>query len=189
MDTITLSKAKSELHIGRDRLVKLLKDCQIEVIQVNAQRKEITLEQLEHLRSIIASGTEATPYQNTTQVNSARPVQLVDLPQDSAIGKESHQQQIRLAVVESQLEMLKEQLSKAEKQLEKTETLLQEERTGRDQLQQMLAIEQTERRKVTQQLLESPKASPVEETIYSDVEPSQYSKPSGGWFSRIFAQT
>ena len=54
MDTITLSKAKSELRIGRDLLVKLLKDCQIEVIQVNAQRKEITLEQLEHLRSIIA---------------------------------------------------------------------------------------------------------------------------------------
>ena len=80
MDTITLSKAKSELRIGRDRLVKLLKDCQIEVIQVNAQRKEITLEQLEHLRSIIASGTEATPYQNPTQVNSGEPVQLVDLP-------------------------------------------------------------------------------------------------------------
>ena len=189
MDTITLSKAKSELRIGRERLLKLLKDCQIEVIQVNAQRKEITLEQLAHLRSIIANGTEAIPYQNTTQVNSGRPVQLVDLPQDSAIGKESHQQQIRLAVVESQLEMLKEQLSKAEKQLEKTETLLQEERTGRDQLQQMLAIEQTERRKVTQQLLESPKASPVEETIYSEVKPSQYNKPSGGWFSRIFAQT
>ena len=118
-----------------------------------------------------------------------QPVQLVDLPQDSEVRKETHQQQIKLAVVESQLEMLKEQLSKAEKQLEKTETLLQEERTGRDQLQQMLAIEQTERRKVTQQLLESPKASPVEETIYSDVEPSQYNKPSGGWFSRIFAQT
>ena len=188
MDTITLSKAKSELRIGRDRLLKLLKDCQIEVIQVNAQRKEITFKQLEHLRSIIASGSKATPYQNPTQVNS-RPVQLVDLPQDSAIGKESHQQQIKLAVLESQLEMLKDQLTKTEKQLEKTETLLHKERTGRDQLQQMLAIEQTERRKVTQQLLESPKASPVEETIYSDVEPSQYNKPSGGWFSRIFAQT
>ena len=189
MDTITLSKAKSELRIGRDRLVKLLKDCQIEVIQVNAQRKEITLEQLEHLRSIIASGTDATTYKNTTQVNSGRPVQLVDLPQDSEVRKETHQQQIKLAVVESQLEMLKEQLAKTERQLEKTETLLQEERTGRDQLQQMLAIEQTERRKVTQQLLESPKASPVEETIYSDVEPSQYNQPRGGWFSRIFAQT
>ena len=86
--------------------------------------------------------------------------------------------------------MLKEQLTKTEKQLEKTETLLQEERTGRDQLQQMLAIEQTERRKVTQQLLESPKASPVEETIYSDlVEPSLYNKSSGSWLSRVFAQT
>ena len=69
MDTITLSKAKSELRIGRDRLVKLLKDCQIEVIQVNAQRKEITFKQLEHLRSIIASGSEATPYQNPTQID------------------------------------------------------------------------------------------------------------------------
>ena len=189
MDTITLSKAKSELHIGRDRLVKLLKDCQIEVIQVNAQRKEITFKQLEHLRSIIASGSEVTPYQNSTQVNSGEPVVLVDLPQNPTIGKEIHQEQIRLAVLESQMEMMREQLSKAEKQLEKTETLLQEERTGRDQLQQMLAIEQTERRKVTQQLLESPKVSPVEEPIYSDVEPSQYNKPSGGWFSRIFAQT
>ena len=189
MDTITLSKAKSELCIGRDRLLKLLKDCQIEVIQVNAQRKEITFKQLEHLRSIIVSGSEATPYQNPTQVNSGEPVQLVDLPQNPTIGKEIHQEQIRLAVLESQIEMMREQLSKAEKQLEKTETLLQEERTGRDQLQQMLAIEQTERRKVTQQLLESPKASPVEETIYSDVEPSQYNKPSGGWFSKIFAQT
>ena len=189
MDTITLSKAKSELRIGRDRLVKLLKDCQIEVIQVNAQRKEITFKQLEHLRSIIASGSEVTPYQNSTQVNSGEPVVLVDLPQNPTIGKEIHQEQIRLAVLESQMEMMREQLSKAEKQLEKTETLLQEERTGRDQLQQMLAIEQTERRKVTQQLLESPKVSPVEEPIYSDVEPSQYNKPSGGWFSRIFTQT
>ena len=34
MDTsITLSKAKSELRIGRDRLLKLLKDFRIEVIQ------------------------------------------------------------------------------------------------------------------------------------------------------------
>ena len=103
MDTITLSKAKSELRIGRDRLLKLLKDCQIEVIQVNAQRKEITFKQLEHLRCIIAFGSEATPYQNPTQANSDRPVQLVDLPQDSAIDKESHQQQIRLAVVELSL--------------------------------------------------------------------------------------
>jgi hypothetical protein len=31
--TITLNKAKSELRIGRDRLIKLLKDFQIEVIQ------------------------------------------------------------------------------------------------------------------------------------------------------------
>ena len=31
--TITLNKAKSELRIGRDRLLKLLKDFQIEVIQ------------------------------------------------------------------------------------------------------------------------------------------------------------
>ena len=31
--TITLNKAKSELRIGRDRLIKLLKDFKIEVIQ------------------------------------------------------------------------------------------------------------------------------------------------------------
>lgn len=31
--TITLNKAKSELRIGRDRLINLLKDFQIEVIQ------------------------------------------------------------------------------------------------------------------------------------------------------------
>ena len=31
--TITLNKAKSELRIGRNRLIKLLKDFQIEVIQ------------------------------------------------------------------------------------------------------------------------------------------------------------
>ena len=83
MDTITLSKAKSELRIGRERLLKLLKDCQIEVIQVNAQRKEITLEQLAHLRSIIANGTEAIPYQNTTQVNSGQLRWLTGVPWSS----------------------------------------------------------------------------------------------------------
>ena len=188
MDTITLSKAKSELRIGRDRLVKLLKDCQIEVIQVNAQRKEITLEQLEHLRSIIASGTDATPYKNTTQVNQVDQYNWLTCPKIQKLKRNPPAaNQARSGGIS--IEMLKEQLAKTERQLEKTETLLQEERTGRDQLQQMLAIEQTERRKVTQQLLESPKASPVEETIYSDVEPSQYNQPRGGWFSRIFAQT
>jgi len=162
----TTTKTATILGIGKPRLYKMLKVLNLQPVQ-HGRSKLVTEEMLETLRQELQLRTIGNDTQHDETMR--------------------HHQAIRLAVLESQLEMLKEQLSKTERQLEKTETLLHEERTGRDQLQQMLAIEQTERRKVTQQLLESPKASPVEETIYSDVEPSQYNKPSGGWFSRIFA--
>ena len=179
----TTTKTATILGIGKPRLYKMLKMLNLQPVQ-HGRSKLVTEEMLETLRQELQLRTIGNDTQHDLNRYSTIENDGNDTQHDETMR---HHQAIRLAVLESQLEMLKEQLSKTEKQLEKTETLLHEERTGRDQLQQMLAIEQTERRKVTQQLLESPKASPVEETIYSDVEPSQYNKPSGGWFSRIFA--
>ena len=52
-------------------------------------------------------------------------------------SEEIHLQQMRLANMESQLDVLKEQLAKTEKQLEKTEVLLLEEQSAGKQLQKM----------------------------------------------------
>ena len=52
-------------------------------------------------------------------------------------SEEIHLQQMRLANMESQLNVLKEQLTKTEKQLEKTEVLLLEEQSAGKQLQKM----------------------------------------------------
>jgi hypothetical protein len=179
----TTTKTAAILGIGKPRLYKMMTKLNLQPVQ-HGRSKLLTEEMLETLRQELQLRTIGNDTQHDMNRYSTKENDGNDTQHDGTIR---HQQAIKLAVVESQLEMLKEQLSKTERQLEKTETLLQEERTGRDQLQQMLAIEQTERRKVTQQLLESPKASPVEETIYSDVEPTQYNQPRGGWFSRIFA--
>ena len=52
-------------------------------------------------------------------------------------SKEIYLQQMRLANMESQLDVLKEQLTKTEKQLEKTEVLLREELSPGNQLKKM----------------------------------------------------
>jgi|TARA_B100001093_G_C26609400_1_gene919499 hypothetical protein len=60
-----------------------------------------------------------------------------DLSPGPSDSKEIYLQQMRLANMESQLEILKEQLTKTEKQLEKTEVLLLEEQSAGNQPQKM----------------------------------------------------
>ena len=60
-----------------------------------------------------------------------------DLSPSHLNSEDIHLQQMRLANIESQLDVLKEQLAKTEKQLEKTEVLLLEEQSAGKQLQKM----------------------------------------------------
>ena len=62
---------------------------------------------------------------------------IEDLSPSPLNSKEIYLQQMRLANMESQLEVLQEQLTKTEKQLEKTEVLSLEEQSAGNQLQKM----------------------------------------------------
>ena len=62
---------------------------------------------------------------------------IEDLSPSPLNSKEIYLKQMRLANMESQLEVLQEQLTKTEKQLEKTEVLSLEEQSAGNQLQKM----------------------------------------------------
>ena len=170
---MTATEAYKTLGISRNTFYLRVKDLGIELVK-SGRNSMIQPEDLQRIKEALG-----TKRQNLSSV-------LGRHTRTSETGQVGHADDSRQEVIDelrSQNTFLKGQVES-----EKTTNAKLLEQMNQSQ-QLMLAIEQTERRKVTQQLLESPKASPVEETIYSNVEPSQYNKPSGGWFSRIFAQT
>ena len=74
---------------------------------------------------------------NTEKEESSEKIIGEDLVSNSFRNQKPHQQQMRLADMESQLENLKGQLTKTKEQLEKTEVLLRSELSPGNQLQKM----------------------------------------------------
>ena len=74
---------------------------------------------------------------NTEKEGSPEKIIGEDPVSNSFRNEKIHQQQMRLADMESQLENLKGQLTKTKEQLEKTEALLREELSPSNQLQKV----------------------------------------------------
>ncbi|MDA0855240.1 MAG: hypothetical protein O2900_04655 [Proteobacteria bacterium] len=174
--TTTLNQARLKLHIGKDRLRKLLEDCGIEPRITGRQRKIINAAQLEHLRKIVEEQYPATIYQEGPSEGSSGPVgvgsetlRTSSGPLEVKLSAEG-QDHVRVAVLEAQAELLRDQLSKTENRLEKTELMLKEEKENwrrkdtefaeqTTNFQKMIQFLQQDNQHLRQQLLEAPKLS------------------------------
>jgi hypothetical protein len=167
--TTTLNQARLKLHIGKDRLRKLLEDCGIEPKVTGRQRKIINAAQLEHLRRIVEEQHPTTIYQEDAGGVSSGPVEVSAGPVEAKLTAEG-QDYVRVAVLEAQTELLRDQLNKTENQLEKTELMLKEEKENwrrkdtefaeqTTNFQKMIQFLQQDNQHLRQQLLEAPKLS------------------------------
>ena len=172
---ITLNQARLKLHIGKDRLRKLLEECGIEPRITGRQRKVINAAQLEHLRRIVEEQQPVTIYQEESSKGSSGPVGTgLETSRTSSgpveVGLPEGQDQVRVAVLEAQAELLRDQLSKTENQLEKTELVLKEEKEDRRRkdaefaeqttnFQKMIQFLQQDNQHLRHQLLEAPRSS------------------------------
>jgi hypothetical protein len=187
--TITLNQARLKLHIGKDRLRKLLEDCGIEPRVTGRQRKVINAAQLEHLRRIVEEQQPITIYQEESSKGSSGPVGTGSETSRTSsepveVRLPEGQDQVRVAVLEAQAELLRDQLSKTEHQLEKTELVLKEEKEDRRRkdaefaeqttnFQKMIQFLQQDNQHLRQQLLEAPRSSRFDvDAEASDVEDS-----------------
>ncbi len=187
---ITLNQARLQLHIGKDRLRRLLEDCGIDPTVTGKQRKVINSDQLDHLRNIVEGQQPISRYIDNSEVNVSGPAETGLETSKTSSGPvedrlaSNDQERIRLAVLEAQVDSLSEQLTKTEIRLEKTEIVLQEEKEDRRRkdaevveqtinFQKMVQFLQQDNQALRQQLLEAPKQSKFDvDSAADDVEDS-----------------
>ena len=185
---ITLNQARLKLHIGKDRLRKLLEECGIEPRITGRQRKVINAAQLEHLRRIVEEQQPVTIYQEHPSEGSSEPAKTGSEASRTSSGPvevklpREGRDHIRVAVLEAQAELLRDQLSKTENQLEKTELVLKEEKEDQRRkdaefaeqttnFQKMIQFLQQDNQHLRHQLLEAPRSSRFDAAA-EDVEDS-----------------
>ena len=173
---ITLNQARLKLHIGKDRLRKLLEECGIEPRITGRQRKVINAAQLEHLRRIVEEQQPVTIYQESPSEGSSEPAKTGSEASRTSSGPVEvklpgeRRDHVRVAVLEAQAELLRDQLSKTENQLEKTELVLKEEKEDQRRkdaefaeqttnFQKMIQFLQQDNQHLRHQLLEAPRSS------------------------------
>ena len=187
---ITLNQARLQLHIGKDRLRRLLEDCGIDPTVTGKQRKVINSDQLDHLRNIVEGQQPISRYVDNSEVNVSGPAETGLETSKTSSGPvedrlaSNDQERIRLAVLEAQVDSLSEQLTKTEIRLEKTEIVLQEEKEDRRRkdaevveqtinFQKMVQFLQQDNQALRQQLLEAPKHSKFDvDSAADDVQDS-----------------
>ena len=165
-EAVTLNQARLHLGVGKEKLKRLLAEAGIEPIQINRQRKEISLEQLERLQQLLidspaSSGLDpGQPVNPTSQSNRST-------GQPSTMGLEAT---VELALLKERLETAQKEISQLANQLQSTETKLEAqlqeakeervaERREREGYQMLMMKLQQDNQQLRQQLLEAPKSS------------------------------
>ena len=68
-EAVTLNQARLHLGVGKEKLKRLLAEAGIEPIQINRQRKEISLEQLEQLQQLLNDSSAPSGLDSGQPVN------------------------------------------------------------------------------------------------------------------------
>ena len=202
-ENITLNQARLKLGIGKEKLRRLLLEMGIEPVQINKQRKEISSKDLDLLNEFLASSTV------DQKLVSSRPVHQSSPPVKSTgqLQSTDFQATIELALLKEKLDSAQREISQLTNQLQSTEKKLEiqqeeskeerlAERKEREGYQMLMMKLQQDNQQLQQKLLEAPTiyqqstSRPVDSTEWSSASPlNDKGKSSGGWFSRIFAQT
>ena len=193
-EAVTLNQARLHLGVGKEKLKRLLTETGIVPIQINRQRKEISLEQLEQLQQLLNNDPA------TSGLDSGQPVKTTGRPdkptsqdyrstgQPSPIDFEAT---IELALTKERLETAQKEISQLVNQLQSTETKLENqlqeakeerlaERREREGYQMLMMKLQQDNQHLQQQLLEAPKYSKFDvDSAAEDVEdPTDISAPA-----------
>ena len=186
-EAVTLNQARLHLGVGKEKLKRLLTETGIVPIQINRQRKEIGLEQLEQLQQLLNNDPA------TSGLDSGQPVKTTGRPdkptsqdyrstgQPNPIDFEAT---IELALTKERLETAQKEISQLVNQLQSTETKLENqlqeakeerlaERREREGYQMLMMKLQQDNQHLQQQLLEAPKYSKFDvDSAAEDVEDS-----------------
>ena len=193
-EAVTLNQARLHLGVGKEKLKRLLTETGIVPIQINRQRKEISLEQLEQLQQLLNNDPA------TSGLDSGQPVKTTGRPdkptsqdyrstgQPSPIDFEAT---IELALTKERLEAAQKEISQLVNQLQSTETKLENqlqeakeerlaERREREGYQMLMMKLQQDNQHLQQQLLEAPNYSKFDvDSAAADVEdPADISTPA-----------
>ena len=137
---LTLNETRTQLRVGRRRLMNLLDELQIEPIQIHARRQEISEEQFDQLQRYLQGDVDPTSEQSGSTTST------VDSTSSSTTStSDSTMVQPVIKLLEQQVEYLKEEIN-GHKQ-EKMELLQSSER-----IQQLLSMSIAESSKLRQEI-------------------------------------
>ena len=186
-EAVTLNQARLHLGVGKEKLKRLLTETGIVPIQINRQRKEIGLEQLEQLQQLL-NNDPATSGLDSGQPDKPTSQDYRSTGQPNPIDFEAT---IELALTKERLETAQKEISQLVNQLQSTETKLENqlqeakeerlaERREREGYQMLMMKLQQDNQHLQQQLLEAPKYSKFDvDSAAADVEdPADISTPA-----------
>ena len=137
---LTLNETRTQLRVGRRRLMNLLDELQIEPIQIHARRQEISEEQFDQLQRHLQGDVDSASVQSSSTTSTS------DSTSSSTTStSDSTMVQPVIKLLEQQVEYLKEEIN-GHKQ-EKMELLQSSER-----IQQLLSMSIAESSKLRQEI-------------------------------------
>ena len=176
---LSINQATQVLHIGKPRLYRLMKKCEISPIP-DGHRKILTEDQIEILKEVIASSYSKVVSTNTKTSDElgTSSVQTSNEPDQTSNNKTTHEQYRELLKSkDEQIQHLQkiielEQQERKEKD-QRHDEVLKEFNQSTERFQAMLMQLQTKNNELSQKLLEAPRGKEevtVSREAFKDVE-------------------
>lgn len=134
---LTLNETRTQLRVGRRRLMLLLDELQIKPVQVHAKRQEITPEQFQQLQQHLHGTEDPQPDQTTSTSTST----------DSSTSSTSDS-----TTVQPVVELLEQQVAYLKQEIEGHKEEKRELLQSNDRIQQLLSVSMSEGSKLRAEL-------------------------------------
>ena len=134
---LTLNETRTQLRVGRRRLMLLLDELQIKPVQVHAKRQEITPEQFQQLQQHLRGTEDPQPDQTTSTSTST----------DSSTSSTSDS-----TTVQPVVELLEQQVAYLKQEIEGHKEEKRELLQSNDRIQQLLSVSMSEGSKLRAEL-------------------------------------
>ena len=126
---LTLNETRTQLRVGRRRLMLLLDELQIKPVQVHAKRQEITPEQFQQLQQHLHGAEDHQPDQTTSTSTST----------DSSTTSTTDS-----TIVQPVIELLEQQVAYLKQEIEGHKEEKRELLQSNDRIQQLLSVSMSE---------------------------------------------
>ena len=130
---LTLNETRTQLRVGRRRLMLLLDELQIKPLQIHAKRQEISLEQFQQLQQHLYQAEDHQPDQTTSTSTST----------DSSTTSTTDS-----TIVQPVIELLGQQVNYLKQEIEGHKEEKRELLQSNDRIQQLLSVSMSESSKL-----------------------------------------